>query len=77
MVAAMTTTQQRRILRAGIAGLLAISLAGAWPLAQGRGAAPAAPQAGADTVPSDLRPLLTPRRSEMRLVTQRYTLDRA
>jgi len=35
----------------------------------GQGAPPA--------VPKDLKPLLTPRQSEMRLVTARYTLDRA
>ena len=29
------------------------------------------------SVPADLRPLLTPRQSEMRLVTQRYNADRA
>ena len=28
-------------------------------------------------IPKDLRPLLLPRQSEMRLVTARYTLDRA
>jgi hypothetical protein len=32
---------------------------------------------GTDAVPSDLRPLLAPAQSEMRLVTQRYTADRA
>ena len=34
-------------------------------------------QAPASSVPSDLRPLLAKRRSEMQLVTTRYTLDRA
>jgi hypothetical protein len=58
-----------------VAALLALTAASALPLAQGRGGQP--PQAAPDTVPSDLRPLLAPRRSEMRLVTQRYTLDRA
>lgn len=42
--------------------------------AQGRGDAP---PAGAETVPNDLRALLAPRRSEMRLVTLRYTADRS
>ena len=39
------------------------------------------PPSGAPPVeqgaPKDLRPLLSPRQSEMRLVTLRYTLDRA
>jgi enterochelin esterase family protein len=44
------------------------------PPSRSQGPAPAAP---ADTrVPADLRPLLAPRQSEMRLVVQRYTLDR-
>jgi hypothetical protein len=48
----------------------------------GQGApAPGAPRAQAvqaeQGVPKDLKPLLTPRQSEMRLVTARYTLDRA
>ena len=34
------------------------------------------PATAAPVVPSDLRPLLLPRQSEMRLVTQRYTADR-
>lgn len=38
--------------------------------------APPAPTADL-TVPADLRPLLAPHRSEMRLVTMRYTADRA
>jgi hypothetical protein len=37
---------------------------------------PGVPQAVAPGVPNDLRPLLAPRRSEMRLVTTRYTADR-
>lgn len=36
-----------------------------------------APPAAPVAVPSDLRPLLAPRQSEMRLVTQRYVADRA
>jgi hypothetical protein len=46
------------------------------PVAQGRTGG-AAPQAATDAVPSDLRPLLSPPQSEMRLVVQRYTLDRS
>ncbi len=39
--------------------------------------APPPPAAAADqALPKDLRPLLSPRQSEMRLVTARYTLDR-
>jgi uncharacterized protein (DUF885 family) len=42
------------------------------------GEAQAAPQTAADnTVPDDLRPLLAAPQSELRLVTQRYTTDRA
>jgi hypothetical protein len=39
--------------------------------------APPAPAAADQAPPRDLRPLLSPRQSEMRLVTARYTLDRA
>jgi uncharacterized protein (DUF885 family) len=65
------------LVRTVLVGVLGIAVTGAFPSAQGRGAAPPAAQAAPDTVPADLRPLLSPRRSEMRLVTQRYTLDRA
>ena len=42
------------------------------------GQAPPAPTAAVDQAPpKNLRPLLAPRQSEMRLVVQRYTLDRA
>jgi uncharacterized protein (DUF885 family) len=43
----------------------------------GQGAMPAQPPAVDQPAPKDLRPLLTPRASEMRLVSARYTLDRA
>jgi len=43
-----------------------------------RGGPPAAgPTAAEQSVPSNLRPLVRPRHSEMRLVTLRYTLDRS
>jgi hypothetical protein len=60
----------RRVLILALSfGVLAASLSGQAPLAPG---------AAADqTPPKDLRPLLSPRQSEMRLVTARYTLDRA
>ncbi|HEX3928641.1 MAG TPA: DUF885 family protein [Gemmatimonadales bacterium] len=45
--------------------------------AQGRGDAAPGSAAAADVVPSDLRPLLAPHHSEMRLVVTRYTADRA
>jgi uncharacterized protein (DUF885 family) len=63
-------------LRGGLVTVLVGAATVALPQAQGRGAAPAQ-TTSTDAVPSDLRPLLSPRRSEMRLVTQRYTLDRA
>lgn len=63
--------------RAFAVAVLCLGLAVGWPSAQGRGAGPAATQTPADTVPADLRPLLTPRHSEMRLVALRYALDRA
>ena len=68
----------RRPLHVALPGLvLVISvLALPPPAAQGRAGPPQA-QAAPDTVPSDLRPLLTPRRSELRLVVQRYTEDRS
>jgi uncharacterized protein (DUF885 family) len=60
----------RRVLTLALSfGVLAASL---------HGQAPLAPATTADqTPPKDLRPLLSPRQSEMRLVTARYTLDRA
>lgn len=43
-----------------------------------QGQSPSTPAtAAAQSAPKDLRPLLQPRQSEMRLVTTRYTLDRA
>jgi hypothetical protein len=58
------------------AAVFALASTGAVPLAQGRAGATAIATQASDAVPSDLRPLLTPSRSEMRLVTQRYSLDR-
>jgi hypothetical protein len=49
-------------------------VAGSGPVALRAGSAQAA---SAQAVPSDLRPLLVPPQSEMRLVVQRYTADRA
>src|SRR5687768_2048945 len=45
-------------------------------VAQAQGRPGPAAQPVDRTVPSDLRPLLTPRRSEMRLVVTRYQADR-
>jgi uncharacterized protein (DUF885 family) len=59
---------------------LTVLIAGAaWlPLHGQSGQTPAAAApAVATSVPSDLRPLLVPRHSEMRLVAERYTADRA
>ena len=50
----------------GVAGTVMVSAARAQD----------APPAAGETVPSDLRPLLAPRRSEMRLVIARYSADR-
>lgn len=71
-------TVSRSYHRVFAVGVLCLGFAVTWPSAQGRGGAPAAAlQTPSDTVPADLRPLLTPRHSEMRLVTLRYTLDRS
>jgi Bacterial protein of unknown function (DUF885) len=57
-----------------IALLLAVSSAGQVSI---RGQAPsAAPSTVSDSVPSDLRPLIAKPQSEMRLVVQRYGIDR-
>lgn len=63
-------------LRLFAAGIVILAVAAGWPSAWLQEASRAAAQSP-DTVPSDLRQLLTPRRSEMRLVSLRYTLDRA
>ena len=59
----------RRVLTLALSfGLLVVSV---------HGQRPPAPAAAPDQAPpKDLRPLLSPRQSEMRLVTVRYTLDR-
>lgn len=58
-----------------VLGVVGPAIMGDIAAAQGRGQEAAAPSP-AVTVPKDLRPLLTPRRSEVRLVTLRYTQDR-
>jgi hypothetical protein len=57
-----------------IAVCAAVAVASTWPVVA-RQAAPQAPVAQED-VPGDLKPLLAPALSEMRLVVQRYTADR-
>jgi hypothetical protein len=57
----------------------ALAAPSSWPLLAVPSMAPlaqASAQAAPDQVPSDLRPLLVPAPSELRLVVQRYTLDR-
>jgi hypothetical protein len=61
------------LFRRALIVLLAASLAVVALHSQG---APGQPTAVDQPPPKDLRPLLTPRASEMRLVTARYTLDR-
>src|SRR5512133_2789024 len=62
------------LIRRALILLLPVSLAVV--ALQGQGAPPAPPATADQPAPKDLRPLLTPRASEMRLVTARYTLDR-
>lgn len=64
----MVTTFTRRL-------MLTVCLAAAiaWPLGIASQARQAPAVSAASTVPEDLKPLLTPRRSELRLVTQWYT----
>ena len=65
----MSYRSMRRVLVLGLSFCL---LSAALP-----GQPPSAPPAAADQAPpKDLRPLLSPPQSEMRLVTTRYTLDR-
>ena len=59
---------------AALAGLTSVAAGGRQAHAQQRPAASAGPVDR--TVPGDLRPLLTPRRSEMALVVTRYHADR-
>ena len=71
----MSTRPNRALMVAGLIGVSLVSL-----VAQQRPADPpgqARPQVPADDgVPSDLRPLLQPRRSELRLIVQHYNADR-
>jgi Bacterial protein of unknown function (DUF885) len=53
-------------------GLLLVLCCAATPVARGQASPPVR-----DTVPADLRPLLAPHRSEMRLVSLRYNADRS
>ncbi len=76
----MTTKFKRQVelcaLVAGVATMAWVAV----PQAAGQAAQASAPTATAatqDDVPTDLRALLAPALSEMRLVTQRYTQDRA
>ncbi|HET9368864.1 MAG TPA: DUF885 family protein, partial [Vicinamibacterales bacterium] len=55
-----------------LCAMLALAPAASATFDQAAAQAPAAPQ----TVPSDLRPLLTPKTSEMAIVARTYTLDR-
>jgi hypothetical protein len=59
--------------------ILSAGLASPMAVVQGQQAVPAqgAPATGPQAAPKDLRPLLAAPQSEMRLVVQRYTLDRS
>ena len=69
------TSITRSLIASAFAVLLVVGLSGQGAPAPG---ATRAQTAQPDlAVPKDLKPLLLPRQSEMRLVTTRYTLDRA